>query len=140
MTEGRACRRSAHTWSGQDGVVTVWTIIVVAAAILMVGLVLDGGLILRSRSSTFDLASEASRTGAQALDQTALAKGEVRIDPAVARQRVISYLRAAGAVGTVDITGDAITVRVHRVVRLQILRPSSVSVDETATAIAHRGR
>jgi hypothetical protein len=118
------------------GMVTVWTVIVLLACVLMVGLVVDGDVVLQARSTTFDLAAGASRAGAQGLDQAALAKGEVRVDPVSAQLRVDDYLDGRGVTGTVVVHGDAVQVTVHRSIRLQILRPATVTVDESATAVA----
>ena len=43
------------------GVVTVWASVVAAGCILMVGLVHDGGTVLRRRAEAFDLAAAAAR-------------------------------------------------------------------------------
>lgn len=118
--------------------ITVWTVVVVLACIFMVGLVLDGGVILRGRNSTFDLASGAARAGAQELDQAALVRGDVRIDPAAAGRAAQAYLAEQGTTGTVSVVGNRITVRVHRRVALQILQPASVSVDQTSAAVARK--
>jgi hypothetical protein len=118
------------------GMVTAWTVIVVLACIVMVGLVVDGDAILRARSTTFDLAAGASRAGAQELDQAALAQGRIEVDPVEARARVVSYLAGQGVTSTVVVHGDIVRVTVHRSVRLQILHPATFAVDQTATAVA----
>jgi hypothetical protein len=105
----------------------------------MVGLVLDGGTILRERSSTYDLASGAARAGAQELDQQALAEGRVEIDLGAAREAATSWLVARGADGSVSVDSDQVTVVVHRKVDLQMLSIASVDIEETATAEARRG-
>jgi hypothetical protein len=105
----------------------------------MVGLVLDGGTILRARSSTYDLASGAARAGAQALDQQALAKGRVEINPEDAREAATAWLAVRDAEGEVFVEGDEVTVDVHRQVDLQLLSIASVDIEETATAQARRG-
>jgi Flp pilus assembly protein TadG len=127
-------------WTRSDrGVATVWTVVVFGACVLMGGLVLDGGTILRARSSTFDLASGAARAAAQQFDQPPLSRGSVVLDPGPARDAAIAWLAARGASGTVVVEGDTATVTVRRDVRLQVLRPASVVVTETASAQAQRG-
>lgn len=120
--------------------VTVWSVVIVLACMAMVGLVLDGGVILRARSSGYDLASESARAGAQELDQAALANGRLVLDQAKARMTATEFLAARGATGEVTITADRVTVTVFRRVDLQILQPASVGVTETATVRAHKGR
>ena len=122
------------------GIATVWTITVATACLLMVGLVLDGGTVLRARSSTYDLAGGAARAGAQELDQQAFAAGRISIDPQAARTAALEWLALRGVEGVVEVEGDTVTVTVHRAVRLQLLQPASVTVDETASAQAQRGR
>lgn len=124
----------------EGGSVTVWSVVMVVACMAMVGLVLDGGVILRARSSAFDVAAEAARAGAQELDQDALADGRIVVDEAVARQRIAAYLAAHDVAGDATITAQTVTVTVHRQVGLQILQPATVDVHQTATVRAHKGR
>ncbi len=128
-----------HLACRDEGMVTVWSVVIVLACFAMVGLVLDGGVILRARSSTFDLAAESARAGAQQLDQAALANGRVVLDEPAVRQTVNHFLATRGASGDIVISGDRITVTVHRSVDLQILQPASVAVAETATVQAVQG-
>jgi hypothetical protein len=116
--------------------VTVWTVVLVAACVAIAGLVLDGGALLRAQSATFDLAAEAARAGAQQLDPTELANGHVSVDPGAARRTVAAFLTARGATGEVSTDGNTITVTVHRRVSFQILHPGAVWVTETASAQA----
>lgn len=124
---------------GDNGVATVWTAAVAGGCLLMVGLVHDGGALLRARSTSFDLAGGAARAGAQQLDQPALAQGAVEVDPVAAGQAADDWLAARGVSGDVRVDGDDVTVTVHQTVPLQILRPAQISVSETATARAQPG-
>lgn len=121
------------------GIATIWTAVVAGACLLMVGLVLDGGTILRARSSSYDLAGGAARVAAQQLDQEALARGDVIVDPDAGRGAALAWLADRDATGVVSVDGDTVTVAVRRHVDLQILQPVSVEVEETATAQARRG-
>jgi hypothetical protein len=116
--------------------VTVWTVVMVLACMAMVGLVLDGGAILRARSTTFDLASGAGRAAAQQLDQQALAEGHIRIDPTLARAAVDRYLARDHVTGVATVSRNQVTVTVHNTVTLQILRHTTIAVDQTATVTA----
>lgn len=128
--------RADRASTGQRGSVTVWTVVLLPACFALVGLVLDGDAILRARSSTFDLAAGAARAGAQELDQHALETGTVTIDPTSAQGAVDTYLTAHGVTGTTRVTGRRITVTVAATVQLQILRPATVALTQTATATA----
>ena len=120
--------------------VTVWSVVIVLACMAMVGLVLDGGVILRARSSAFDIAAESARAGAQELDQDALADGRIVVDASVAHERIAAYLAAHDVNGDITITAETVTVTVHRQVGLQILQPATVDIHQTATVRAHKGR
>ena len=123
-----------------DGMVTVWSVVMVLACMAMVGLVLDGGVILRARSSAFDIAAESARAGAQELDQDALADGRIVVDATAAHERIAAHLAAHDVSGDITITAETVTVTVHRQVGLQILQPATVDIHQTATVRAHKGR
>jgi Flp pilus assembly protein TadG len=130
----------SRRYRAEDGMVTVWSVVMVLACMAMVGLVLDGGVILRARSSAFDIAAESARAGAQELDQDALADGRIVVDAGAAHERIAAYLAAHDVNGDITITAETVTVTVHRQVGLQILQPATVDVHQTATVRAHKGR
>lgn len=107
---------------GDRGSVTVWTISATVACMLILGLVVDGGTMLRARSDAFALASSAARAGAQELDSSAAVQGLTVLDPAAAERAALEYLAAHGASGTVAITDETITVTVTSATSLQLLR------------------
>lgn len=123
---------------GDDrGSVTVWAIGATVACVLILGLVLDGGAMLRARSDAFGLASAAARAGAQQLDPAAAVEGTAVLDPVAAEQAALDYLAARGVSGTVTVTGGAITVTVTSSTRLQLLSlAGSDTASFTATATA----
>jgi len=137
MTRLRAgLRRSV----GDDrGSATVWMIGVTVASFLMIGLLIDGGVMLRSRSDAFALAGSAARVGAQQLDPDAAVEGLTVLDPIAAEQAVLGYLAAQGVTGKATVTGDTVTVAVTTSAQLQMLRVvggDTVTFDATATAEA----
>jgi hypothetical protein len=103
------------------------------ATFAMLGLVLDGGAMLRARSDAFSLAGAAARAGAQHLDMTAAVEGMVALDAAAAEAAALQYLGAHGATGTVIVTGSTITVRATITAQLQLLH---VGDHDTATFTA----
>jgi len=132
-------RARAHS---ERGIATVWSVVVVGACFLMIGLVLDGGVILRARSEAFSLAGAAARVGAQELESDAAAQGAVVLDPVGARAAALEYLRQRGASGDVTVLGDEVTVTVTLTTELQMLRVASgrsVEVSATATVAAIKG-
>lgn len=121
------------------GSVTVWAIGATVACVLIIGLVLDGGTMLRARSDAFGLAAGAARAGAQQLDPTAAVEGSAVLDPVAAEQAALGYLAARGASGTVTVSGGSVTVTVTSSARLQLLGlagAGTASFSATATVDA----
>ena len=121
------------------GSATIWMIGLTVASFLMIGLVLDGGVMLRTRSDAFSLAASAARAGAQELDPAAAVEGMTVVDPVAAERVALEYLSAKGASGEVAVAGNAVTVTVRTSARLQMLRlvgGDDVSFTASATAEA----
>jgi hypothetical protein len=92
----------------QAGVVTAFVVVLTVALLLVAGLVFDGGRTIVAKRHAINLAEQAARAGAQAIDiATVRAGGPVRLNPRQARQAANAYLAAAGASGTVTLTRDA---------------------------------
>ena len=135
----RSCAELRRSARDDRGSATVWMIGVTVASFLMVGLVLDGGVMLRTRSDAFAIAASAARVGAQQLDGDAAVEGLSVLDPIAAERAVLDYLAAQGASGTVTVTGDRVTVTVTTSAQLQMLQVvggDTVTFDATATAEA----
>lgn len=124
---------------GDRGSATVWMIGVTVSAFLLVGLVLDGGTMLRARSDAFAVAGAAARVGAQQLDPDAAVEGATVLDPIAAERAVLEYLAASGVTGTARVVDDTVTVTVTTEAQLQMLRlvgGDTVTFDATATVEA----
>ncbi|HEX4082993.1 MAG TPA: pilus assembly protein TadG-related protein, partial [Acidimicrobiales bacterium] len=109
------------------------------AALVMAGLVVDGGAALATRERAADLATQAARAGATALTPTSLRglPAQLRADPTVATRAADQVLADGGASGHVTVAGDTVTVTAHLPRHAVIL--SAVGVDDisqTATATA----
>lgn len=127
--------RGARTGRADRGSATIWMVGVTACAFLMVGLVLDGGVMLRSRSDAFAIAASAARVGAQQLDSDAAVAGQPMLDPVAAEQAALAHLAARGVTGAVTVTADTVTVTVTTRAELQLLKVvGGDSVDFAATA------
>lgn len=125
--------------SDERGSATVWMIGVTVSAFALVGLVLDGGAMLRARSDAFAVAGSAARVGAQQLDHDAAVEGFAILDPVAAERAVNDYLDAAGVTGTAAVAGDSITVTVSSHAELQMLQlvgGDTVSFEASATVEA----
>ncbi|HRE00953.1 MAG TPA: pilus assembly protein TadG-related protein, partial [Ilumatobacteraceae bacterium] len=121
------------------GSATIWMIGVTVAAFLMIGLVLDGGVMLRARSDAFAVAGAAARVGAQQLDSDAAVEGEAVLDPVAAEQAALAHLAANGVTGSVVVTGDTVRVTVTTTADLQLLSlvgGGSATFEATAEAQA----
>ncbi len=116
-------------WVGEDGRVSAFVLALMLGLLALAGLSLDGGLALASKVRAGGQAESAARAGAQALDLTAYrATGEVRLDPARARDLAQRYLAAVGATGAVQVAGDTVTVQVTTTYRTQLL--SLIGIDD----------
>ena len=121
----------------ERGSVTVFFAISALGLLLLIGLVADGGAKLRATQQAAATAAEAARAGGQALDTAAAAAGQSgRVDRALAVQAAQDYLTAAGATGTVTVSGDRtrLTVTVTRIAPTAFL--SLIGVDRL-TVTAH---
>jgi hypothetical protein len=129
--------------SGDGGQITVFVVVMTVALILVAGLVLDGGLTLAARERAVDEAQQAARAGAQAINLAVYRQnGTLVLDPAQAVADARSYLAATGYQGSVQVTGNLVTVQVTVVQRMQILDAAglgSITVHAAASAIPERG-
>lgn len=105
-----------------EGSATVWMIGVVVASFVMIGLVLDGGAMLRARSDAFAAASSAARAGALQLDPIEAVEGRAVLDPIAAERAALESLTADGLNGSVTVDGDVVTVEITSTADLQMLQ------------------
>lgn len=126
--------------SDDRGSVGLFMAILMVGLIPMAGLVVDGGAALAARGRAADLADQAARAAADALEPASLrgaSPGDLRISPAAAASAAQAVLSLGGATGTVSIQGQTVTVTAHVPRRAAIL--SAVGVNDltgTATATA----
>jgi len=121
------------------GQTTAFVAILASAFLLCLGLVTDGGGLLRARNEAATLAQEAARAGVQQLDWASYREGtsEVALDPSAASAAAQSFLNAAGATGTVSVSGDTVIVTCSVGYSFTLLPGGSTTVDSTATARPH---
>ncbi|MFI9641415.1 pilus assembly protein TadG-related protein [Micromonospora sp. NPDC051925] len=119
---------------------TAFTVVWLAAALLLGGLVLDAGLAVSTKVNARSVANAAARAGARELDVAALrTTGVVRLDLAKARTAATSWIARAGMPGTVTVTATTVTVSVATSRPTQLLSLAgigSIPVHSTATADA----
>ncbi|MFF4146785.1 TadE/TadG family type IV pilus assembly protein [Streptomyces sp. NPDC001698] len=109
----RMCLRRARL--DDQGGVTVFVAVCVIALIGIIGVAVDGGSKMRATERADFIAGEAARAGGQAIDPADAISGTgIVVDPHAAAAAAQSYLRSAGATGTVSVSDDgrALTVTV----------------------------
>jgi Flp pilus assembly protein TadG len=121
------------------GSISLYFAIVTLAALVMAGLVVDGGGALATRERAADLATQAARAGASALTPASLREAPtgLQADPAAATRAADAVLGDGGATGQVSISGATVTVTAHITRHTAIL--SAVGLDDisqSATASA----
>lgn len=104
-----------------DASISAFVAVVSLAMIVVAGLVLDGGRLLAARRQAADIAGDAARAGAQALDEHSLRSGRAEIDPAAAHAVVAAHLASTPASGSASIADDLVAVEVRMPVRTLLL-------------------
>jgi Flp pilus assembly protein TadG len=134
-------RRSWKALVSQDhGTLTLFTVIVALGLLISLGFVVDGGIKLEAGQQARAIAEEAARAGEGEINRSAAyATGApLVIDPGPAAAAASAYISAAGATGSVEVTGpDQITVTVtvrKSAVFLRLLGIDSLQGTATATA------
>ncbi len=120
--------------------------IITVAALMMAGMVIDGGKALATRERAADVATQAARAGADALTPASLRNfpggATLQADPEAARAAADRVLIAAGATGVVSVEGSTVTVRAtvraHTAI-LSAVNVTDISQSATATATAIYG-
>lgn len=125
-----AVRRDA-----EEGAITVFVVALTLALLLLAGLVYDGGRVLAARQLARDLADNAARAAAQAIDLDALRSGSPpALDPLAARAAAETYLAATGHAGDVVVAGDSVEVTVSLTTPMALLQLAGIH-ERTVTGI-----
>ena len=136
---GRLRDRAMAADSGQ---ITAFVVVMATALVLLAGLVLDGGLTLAARERALGLAQEAARAGAQGVNLDIYRQSEdLVLSPALATADARQYLASTGSQGTVQVTGNTVTVTVTITQPMQILDAaglSAITVHASASATPDR--
>jgi hypothetical protein len=108
---------------GEDGAISILVVGLALAFLMVAGLLYDGGNVLASRRQAFDIADNAARAGAQAVDIAALrATGRTHLDPDVAAAAARDYLVRVGHRGSISVEDRTVHVTVTVDVPLTFLR------------------
>ncbi|WP_042368943.1 hypothetical protein [Streptacidiphilus neutrinimicus] len=121
---------------------TAFTVVVLTGLLLFLAITADLGQALAAKVQALGEAQDAARAGAQALDLGALrSSGTVRLRPDAAAQDARAYLAKVGAVGSVTVGTDTVSVAVTRTVPTHLLTLvgiSSLTVHAGTTARAEQ--
>lgn len=129
-----ALRRRLHG-RGERGWVTLTVSVVVLGLFAVVGLVFDGARKVEALQRLDNVAAEAARAAGQHISGADL-DGGLGLNRAAAVAAARNYLAAAGVAGTVDISGDTITVNTsgtEETVFLELVGVPSFNVTGSAT-------
>lgn len=123
----------------ERGAVSTFVAVIALALLMAAGLAIDGGRKVNALREASDLADNAARAGAQAVDLNTLRNtGEVQLDSDQAEQQARAYLAALGHTAqSVTVSGDTINVTIDLTVDPVLLPtgPITVTATETATAV-----
>lgn len=122
---------------GERGSASLFYAALAAGFFAIVALVVDGAGAIKATQQADQVASQAARQAGQQLDATSLVQGaaEVKVDPAEARAAAQQYISAAGATGSVSVSGDKIRITtqiVYHPIFLSAVGIGSLSADGSA--------
>ncbi|MDF1596583.1 MAG: pilus assembly protein TadG-related protein [Acidimicrobiia bacterium] len=122
----------------ERGAVSTFLAVLALALLAAAGLVVDGGRKVNALREASNLADNAARAGAQAVDlDTLRTDGIVRLLPAAAEQEARDYLTDLGHTASeIVVTDDTITVTVELTVDPVLLPTGPITVTATETAAA----
>ena len=126
-----------HRLSDDRGSVSIFVAVMAVSFLMVAGLAVDGGSKLGALSEARDIADNAARAGAQAIDTDAYrTTGTPMLDPFAATQAANAYLETVGHTGSVTVVGSTVTVTVTITVPTRFLPgPYTVTATEQATAV-----
>lgn len=132
-------RRRSHRRADERGSISIWLAMSSFVMVFLVGLAVDLGGQVHTQQRGHDLAAQAARTGAEEVQGGAAIEGRpLTIDSAFARTAAQRYLSESGVTGTVDVTGDTLTVTVHDDYPTKFLGLMGINnLPVTSTATAH---
>lgn len=121
----------------ERGSVSLFTIGIVVAALLLTALIVDGGRVRLHRRLAGDIAQQAARAGAQELDEGSRLSGGLVLDGDDANAAAYAVVAASGADGSVAIGARTVTVDVTipvEMIFLDVLGTRTVTASRSADA------
>ncbi len=133
---------SGRSGRHDEGSLTIYVTLLAVALLALIGLVVDGGTALAATRTATDVADQAARAGAGAVDPGDLHDGQVRLNPPAAIAAARSYLASAGMPGRVTVQANEVTVSIsfeEPTTFLGIIGIDHIDVHATARAIDVHG-
>jgi Flp pilus assembly protein TadG len=127
----------SHGVTDERGAVSTFLAVIALSLLMAAGLAIDGGRKVTTLREASNLADNAARAGAQAVDlDTLRTTGDLRLLPDQAATRVDEYLEPLGHSAIVTVDGDTVTVTVTLTVDPVLLPIGTITVTATETAAA----
>jgi Flp pilus assembly protein TadG len=126
----------------ESGSLTAFVAVFCVTLFVLIGLVVDAGRAIATRSADMSQAQQAARAGAGQLSVDALRSGEIEINPESAIQAANAYLSSVGQTGTTSVEGQIVTVHIETeepTVILGIVGINQIKVSVTASAVNVHG-
>lgn len=127
----------SHGATDERGAVSTFLAVIALSLLMAAGLAIDGGRKVTALREASNLADNAARAGAQAVDlDTLRTTGDLLLLPDQAATRVDEYLAPLGHTAVVTVDGDTVTVTVTLTVDPVLLPIGTITVTATETAAA----
>jgi Flp pilus assembly protein TadG len=124
--------------SREEGSISTWAVLGAVVLAICVGLAVDLGGQIHAKQHAYDIAAEAARAGAQEVSAGVMSGQPFAVDPAAAYWAANDYLAASGVSGSVDTTGDQVTVTVDETYTPVLLGSIGIGpLHVSASASAH---
>lgn len=109
-----------RTQIGDEGTITAMVVILATTFVACAGLAVDGGRLVAAKIALGDQAENAARAGAQEI--SSFRGGTLRLDESQAVRAAEEFLSANGVNGDAHIEDNSVTVEVHEVVPMTLMR------------------
>ena len=106
-------RRLRDRLREEEGSLSAFLLVVVVVLVVVIGLVVDSAGKYSADSQAQQIASNAARTAVNYINGETVLVGTTALNSAAAQAAAEEYLAAAGATGTVTVSGQVVSVEVE---------------------------
>ena len=125
---------SGHPDCRERGSITAFSVLMLVAVFVLMGMVLDGGSEISAHMSAVNEAEQAARAGAGALSVNALRSDSLQLDDRQAVAAAEDFTVASGHPGTAMVVGQTVTVEIQYRVPTAIL--GIVGIDSLPVSVS----